>query len=97
LKSKAKSLARYFNDSALWLGQVSRVLKKSNGTAYVVVGSNTTHGLSLDIPRGLFEISSLVGLKASTVKTYQIKNSYMQYTTNGERIRVETVQKMVPA
>lgn len=93
-KSEAKVLGRYFVDSATWLKEVASVIGRSDGVAYVVVGSNTTHGLSLDTPKALLNIAKDVGLSASVFKRYGIKNSYMQYSTRTERIGTESVLKL---
>lgn len=93
----AEALARYFHDSRQWLSEIRRVLEKSQGTAYVVVGGNTNHGVRLDTPLALQEIASEIGLSPSTFSQYRIKNSYMQYPTNGSRIKTETILKLVQA
>ena len=93
-KRDASSLANYFQDSRLWLAETRTVLEKSGGTAFVVVGGNTNHGLVLDTPGGLLKIAKDVGLSPSIFWEYSIKNSYMQYPTNGDRIKTETVLKL---
>jgi hypothetical protein len=93
----AEGLARYFEDSACWISEVGRVIEKTNGTAYVVAGSNTTHGLFVDTPRALSEIATMAGLSVKTLMSYGLKNRYMQYTTNSRRISSETVLKITPA
>lgn len=93
----AKSLANYFADSRSWLMEIERVLARSHGTAYIVAGGNTNHGFCLDTPLALQEIASHIGLIASTFMRYHVKNSYMQYPTNGNRIKAETVLKVVEA
>jgi hypothetical protein len=94
-KRDADILARYFADSEDWLTEIGTVLSKTHGTAYVVVGSNTNHGLLLNTPSALREIASGIGLRASVFMSYRIKNSYMQYPTKWKRIKVETVLKLV--
>lgn len=93
-KRDANILARYFNDSSKWLAEVATVLGRTNGTAYIVVGSNTNHGITLNTPVALQEIATDLCLTASIFMRYRIKNSYMQYPTKGKRIRVETVLKI---
>jgi hypothetical protein len=90
----AKTLVRYFADSIKWLNEVRLTLCKTNGTAYVVVGSNTNHGVTLDTPFALQEIAKSVGLSTTCFMKYAIKNSYMQYPTNGKRIKTESVLKI---
>ena len=92
----AKVLARYFNDSVSWLTEISTVLRRSAGRAYIIVGGNTKHGVHLNTPLALREIAKEVGLSTSVFMKYKIKNSYMQYPTNGTRIKVETVLKIAP-
>jgi site-specific DNA-methyltransferase (cytosine-N4-specific) len=94
-KAHAVVLARYFADSAVWLGQVEKVIRRTGGTAYVVVAGNTNHGLTIDTPRALLEIAAQSGLTVSRFMEYGIKNSYMQYRTKTERIKVETILKLV--
>ena len=94
-KRDASSLANYFQDSRQWLLETRTVLEKSNGTAYVVAGGNTNHGLVLDTPGALLSIAKDVGLSASVFWQYGIKNSYMQYPTSGDRIKTETVLKLI--
>ena len=96
-KSRATKLARYFQDSLGWVREVGRLITKTHGTAYVVVGSNTSHGLHVDTPRALREIAAREGLKASTLMTYRIHNAYMQYKTDTQRIGSETVLCIVPS
>jgi hypothetical protein len=95
---QAKFLARYFEDSKEWLEEVGAVLQRSQGTAYVVVAGNTTHGIAIDTPGAIREIvRALPGFRCEISKRYRIKNSYMQYTTKTERIKEETVLKIVAA
>jgi len=94
-RSDAKILARYFGDSSRWLAEIATVLGRTGGTAYVVVGSNTNHGLTINTPYALQQIASSVGLSTSCFMQYRIKNSYMQYPTKGKRIRVESILKIV--
>ena len=93
-KSDANTLVRYFADSSKWLYEVRTVLSRTNGTAYVVVGSNTNHGITLDTPYALQQIAKEVGLSITTFMKYRITNSYMQYPTNSKRIKVESVLKL---
>jgi len=93
-KRDALVLARYFIDSSKWLNEVATVLRHTDGTCYVVVGCNTNHGITLNTPLALQEIASDLGLNASVFMKYSIKNSYMQYPINGERILEETVLKI---
>jgi hypothetical protein len=90
----AQQLVKYFDDSRSWLKEIARILAKSHGTAYVVAGGNTNHGLDLNTPLALQEIARDEGLRASPLMRYQIKNSYMQYPINGNRIRFETVLRV---
>lgn len=92
----ADAVARYFEDSACWIAEVGRVISSSNGVAYVVAGSNTTHGLHIDTPKALAEIAAREGLNSRVVMTYQIANSYMQYKTSTQRIKSETVLRLNP-
>jgi len=94
---QAKILARYFNDSSSWLTEVATVLNQTEGIAYVIVGSNTNHGISLNTSLALQEIAISVGLHASVFMRYRIKNSFMQYPTKGKRIKIETVLRIAPA
>jgi hypothetical protein len=96
-QADASSLTKYFQDSQEWLLETRRVLERSNGTAYVVAGGNTNHGLVLDTPGALLRIARDVGLSTSVFWQYSIKNSYMQYPTNGDRIKTETVLKLTAA
>jgi hypothetical protein len=93
----ADAVARYFEDSACWIQEVGQVIRSSNGVAYVVAGSNTTHGIQIDTPKALAEIAVREGLQSKVVMTYQIANSYMQYKTNTQRIKSETVLRLNPA
>lgn len=93
-KQDANTLARYFNDSSKWLAEVLTVLDRTDGTAYVIVGSNTNHGLTINTPLALQEIAAGLSLTTSVFMRYRIKNSYMQYPTKGKRIRVETVLRI---
>ena len=93
-KQGATLLARYFEDSALWLKELDLALSHTDGVAYIVVAGNTSHGVVLDTPRALLEISSSLGLPASKFKEYGLKNSYMQYQTSTERIKTETIIKV---
>jgi len=90
----AKVLSRYFIDSSKWLAEVKTILNRTGGTAYVVVGSNTNHGVILDTPYALQQIANSGGLVTSCFMKYRIKNSYMQYPTKGKRIKVESVLKI---
>lgn len=94
-RGDAKTLVRYFADSSRWLAEVGTVLGRTGGIAYVVVGSNTNHGLTLDTPYALQQIASSIGLSTTCFMKYKIKNSYMQYPTKGKRIKVESVLKIV--
>lgn len=91
---QAKVLARYFNDSRSWLNEVAAVLNRSNGWSYIIVGSNTSHGITLNTPLALQEIATSAGLIASIFMRYRIKNSFMQYPTKNNRIKVETVLEL---
>jgi hypothetical protein len=97
MMNNAKILARYFADSFAWLREIAKIIEKTNGVAYVVVGSNTSRGISLDTPTALVEIAREVGLDASIFTRYKIKNSFMQYPTKGKRIRLETILKIIPS
>lgn len=90
----AKTLARYFADSSKWLAEVGTILSRTDGTAYVIVGSNTNHGVTLDTPYALQQIANNAGLSTSCFMKYKIKNSYMQYPIKGKRIKVESVLKI---
>lgn len=93
-RSDARTLARYFCDSSKWLAEVANVLDRTDGIAYVVVGSNTNHGITVDTPYALQQIATSEGLFVSCLMRYRIKNSYMQYPTKGKRIKVESILKM---
>lgn len=90
----AKVLSRYFEDSRKWLDEIRKILERTDGTAYVVVGSNTNHGIIIDTPHALQQLAKVVGLSTEIFMKYAIKNSYMQYPTKGERIKVESVLKL---
>jgi hypothetical protein len=90
----ARVMARYFCDSSKWLNEVATVIAKTSGTAYVVAGSNSNHGLIIDTPSVLQQLAALNGLSAATFMRYRIANSYMQYPTNAERIKTETVLRL---
>ena len=93
-RSDARTLARYFYDSSLWLAEVAKVLDRTDGVAYVVVGSNTNHGITLNTPYALQQIATAQGLSSSCFMRYRIKKSYMQYPTKGKRIKVESIIKI---
>ena len=94
---EAANFARYFTDSCKWLGEVSKVITASGGTAYVVVGPNCTRGRIVNTPRGLQEMARHAGLKSKVLLRYRIVNYHMQYPTRGNtRIREETVLRFVP-
>ncbi len=96
-QKEATNFARYFNDSSLWLEEVSEVIARTEGTAYVIVGANCTRGNVIDTPRGLHEMAARTGLKSGVLLRYLITNYHMQYPTKGNtRIREETVLKLVP-
>jgi len=96
-RTQALDFVRYFNDSLLWLAEVSKVISESEGTAYVVVGTNKTRGTYVDTARGLQELASEVGLRTKVVLRYALANYYMQYPTRDNiRIRQETVLRFVP-
>jgi hypothetical protein len=95
--SDARSLARYFNDSAIWLSEMATVLKATEGVGYVVVGSNMTRGMRVDTPRALLEIGERSGFKGSVMHRYRIVNYHMQYPTKDNlRIESETILRFVP-
>lgn len=93
-KKEAANLARYFEDSVGWISEVGKVIGRSNGVAYVVVGSNTTSGLVVDTPRALKAIATSAGLEAMVFKKYRIQDSYMQYKTKTARIESETILRL---
>jgi len=96
-QKEASNFARYFNDSLSWLGEVSKVITASGGTAYVVVGPNYTRGNIVNTPRGLNEMAGSASLKSEVLLRYRIVNYHMQYPTKGNnRIREETVLSFVP-
>jgi hypothetical protein len=96
-QKEAANLARYFNDSCAWLGEVSKVITQSEGTAYVVVGANHTRGTAVNTPRGLQEMAGQAGLASKVVLRYALANYHMQYPTKGNlRIREETVLQFSP-
>jgi DNA mismatch repair ATPase MutS len=92
--SEATELARYFNDTNAWIGEITKVLRKSKGIAYVVVGSNSNRGRRINIPLAIQEIARTNGLSSRVYMRYRIKNYYMQYPTKGSRISYETVLKL---
>ena len=93
-KRDAVILARYFNDSLKWLTEVSTILCRTDGTAYIVLGCNTKQGIIIDTPLVFQEIANDINLTTSVFMRYRIKNSYMQYPVKGKRIRVETILKI---
>jgi hypothetical protein len=96
-QKEASNLARYFNDSSSWLEEVSEVIARTEGTAYVIVGANCTRGNKIDTPRGIQEMARGIGLKSRVLLRYRITNYHMQYPTKGNlRIREETILKLVP-
>jgi hypothetical protein len=92
--SEATELARYFNDTTAWVGEIAKVLKKSKGTAYVVVGSNSNRGHRINTPLAIQEIAKTDGLSSQVCMRYRITNYHMQYPTKGPRINDETVLKL---
>ncbi len=95
LTREAKALARYFQDTATWIGQVAELLETTGGTAYIVTGPNTVRGERVNTPEFLRQISEERGLSAKTILRYAITNSHMQYPTKGEkRIKSETVLRL---
>jgi hypothetical protein len=94
---EASALSRYFEDSALWLNEVLRVLSENNGTAYVVVGCNLTRGIKINTARALQDVAKSIGLKCKVLMRYRIVNYHMQYPTRQDiRIRTESVLKLAP-
>jgi hypothetical protein len=92
----AFALARYFNDSTVWVTELRHVLKKSNGTGYIVLGENYTHGYRIDTPHAIQEIAKQAGLTAEVVMRYRLTNYHMQYPTRSSRIKSETILKVTP-
>jgi hypothetical protein len=93
-QGEANALARYFNDSSSWLREISKVLEKSGGTAYVVAGCSSSRGQGVDTPLVLEEIARKTGMSASVFLRYRIVNYHMQYPLKGKRIQTETVLRL---
>lgn len=93
-QGEANALVRYFNDSSSWLREISKVLEKSEGTAYVVAGCSSSRGQGVDTPLVLKEIATKTGMSASVFLRYRIVNYHMQYPLKGKRIRTETVLRL---
>jgi len=93
---EATRLARYFNDTAAWIREIAKVVDRSRGTAYVVVGSNSNRGHRIDTPLAIQEIAKSEGLSSQVYMRYLITNYHMQYPTKGSRISNETVLRLRP-
>ncbi len=95
LTKEATALARYFQDTATWIGQIAEILETTGGTAYIVTGSNTVRGERVNTPEFLKQIGEEQGLSTNTILRYGITNSHMQYPTKGDnRIKSETVLRL---
>ncbi len=94
---EATELARYFNDTSAWMCEISKVLKKSRGSAYVVVGSNSNRGRRINTALAIQELAKTNNLTSRVYMRYRITNYHMQYPTKGPRISNETVLKLQPA
>jgi hypothetical protein len=92
--SEATELARYFNDTSAWIREISKVLKKTEGSAYVVVGSNSDRGRRINTALAIQELAKTNDLTSRVYMRYRITNYHMQYPTKGSRIRNETVLKL---